>query len=147
MGKPRDRELDALHTRYADRLKQLGVEYNLRIVPETRAGGRYSDDHVKEREAAALRDALEPRGQRVALDPRGKLLDSPGLAERLERWATPELSLILGGPLGLHETLRREADHCWSLSPLTFTHELARVLVAEQLYRAMTILRGIPYHK
>ena len=147
MGKPRDRELDALHTRYAERLRQLGVDYTLRIVPETRAGGRYSDDHVKEREAAALTAALEPRGQRVALDPGGKLYTSPELAVKLEHWAAPELTLILGGPLGLHRSILQGADAVWSLSPLTFTHELARVLVAEQLYRAVTIRRGMPYHK
>ena len=70
-----------------------------------------------------------------------------GARARLERWATPRLTLVVGGPLGLHRKLLERADGRWSLSPLTFPHELVRGLVAEQLYRALTILRRVPYHK
>ena len=59
----------------------------------------------------------------------------------------PRLTLIVGGPLGVHSSVLRRAEHKWSLSPLTFPHELVRGIVAEQLYRAMTIRRGMPYHK
>ena len=55
----------------------------------------------------------------------------------LERWATPRLTLVVGGPLGLHRSLIERADETWSLSPATFPHELVRVLVAEQLYREL----------
>ena len=83
----------------------------------------------------------------IALDAAGRLFDSETLAEHIESWTTPAATLLIGGPLGLHSSIGEKAQLQWSLSPLTFPHELMRVLVAEQLYRALTILRGVPYHK
>ena len=147
VGKPRDRELALLHDRYAERIVRLGAEYDTAWVPETQQGGRYSDAHVKEREARALLDQLDPRGTVVALDPGGRMIDSVQLAGRLEGWAHPRLQLVIGGPLGLHRDVLERAAWCWSMSALTFPHELVRVLVAEQIYRALSILRNLPYHK
>jgi 23S rRNA (pseudouridine1915-N3)-methyltransferase len=147
VGKPKDARLIALHDDYAQRLGRLGVDYESRFVPEVRAGGRYSDDHVREREARSLREAIAGRGTVVALDPAGEQHTSERLAARIERWSTPQLTLLVGGPLGLQRELVVGCDHAWSLSPLTFPHELVRVVVAEQLYRAVTLVRGIPYHK
>ena len=67
------------------------------------------------------------------------MLDSRELSRLLERWATPRATFVIGGPLGLEREFSAEAGARWSLSALTFPHELARVLVAEQLYRALTI--------
>ncbi len=147
VGRPRDPRAIALHDDYAGRIRRLGVAYESRCVGEVRAGGRYSDAHVRDREAAALLDALEADGAVVALDPAGRLLTSEGLAERLERWATPRVTFVVGGPLGLGRAILGRADVAWSLTPLTLPHELARVLLAEQVYRALTILRRVPYHK
>jgi 23S rRNA (pseudouridine1915-N3)-methyltransferase len=147
VGKPRDSRLIALHDDYADRIRRLGVDYDAPWVAEVRPGGRYSDGHVMEREARALRERLDGRGTVVALDPAGRALTSERLSDRLERWATPRLTLVIGGPLGLDPGFAREADFRWSLSPLTFPHEWVRALAAEQLYRALTLVRGIPYHK
>ena len=147
VGKPRDDSLVQLHDGYADRLKRYGVQYRTEWVADVKAGGRYSDEHVREREAALLLDRLGTKGTVVALHESGKLLTSEQLAARLERWSTPEMTLVVGGPLGHHRRLLERADVAWSLSPLTFPHELVRVLVAEQLYRAATLLRGTPYHK
>lgn len=85
-----------------------------------------------------------------ALDREGTLLDSVGVAGRLaavERSGNRRLALIIGGPAGLHESLLKAADFRWSLSPLTFLHEVTRLLVLEQLYRAIKINRGEPYHR
>jgi len=147
VGKPRDQAAAALHDLYASRIARFGVGYEARWVPEVRATGRYSDDHVREREGEALRAACPSAGAVVALDRSGKLLSSAELSGMLERWASPAATFLIGGPLGLHRKVLEAADRIWSLSPLTFPHELARVLVAEQLYRAITILRGVPYHK
>jgi len=147
VGKPRQRELEQLHERYAERIRRMGVAYSCGSVRETREGGRFSDDHVREREARALLERFDGKGTLIALHPAGSLLDTEQLAGRLEHWATPCATLLLGGPLGLHDTVLRRADVRWSLSPLTFPHELVRVLLAEQLYRALTLLRGLPYHK
>jgi 23S rRNA (pseudouridine1915-N3)-methyltransferase len=147
VGKPRDTAASALHDLYAGRILSFGVGYEARWVPEVRATGRYSDDHVREREGEALRSASPSAGTVVALDRSGGLLDSEELARMLERWANPAATFLVGGPLGLHRTVLEGSDRAWSLSPLTFPHEIARALVAEQLYRAVTILRGVPYHK
>ena len=147
VGKPRERELEALHERYVERITRMGVRYETGWVPETRSGGRFSDDHVRQRESAALLERYDGSGRLIALDRTGQLYTSEQLAGRFESWSTPSATFALGGPLGLDDEIRERADGCWSLSPLTFPHELARLLVAEQLYRALSILRRTPYHK
>ncbi|HXV76105.1 MAG TPA: 23S rRNA (pseudouridine(1915)-N(3))-methyltransferase RlmH [Candidatus Polarisedimenticolaceae bacterium] len=147
VGKPRDAGAAALVERYLERIRRFGVSVDTVRVPEVRAGGRFTDEHVLEREAAKLLARLEPPGTVVAIDRGGRELSSAELPGKLERWATPRATFVVGGPLGLHETVRRRADFAWSLSRLTLPHELALVLVAEQLYRGMTLLRGVPYHK
>jgi len=149
VGKPRDRQTALLHDAYALRIQRLGVGYETVWVPEVAAEGRFSKAHALEREAGSIVERLGAKGEgaSIALDRRGRLLDSRQLARKLERWAVPRATFILGGPLGLHDSVLERADALWSLSPLTFPHELARVVVSEQLYRALTILRGLPYHK
>lgn len=147
VGRPRDLRLSALHDEWAERIRKLGVEYEAVFVRETRAGGRYSDAHVRVRETKALVTAASGPGRVLALDPGGRQISSEELAARLEGWATPRAKFLIGGPLGLDPGWVGEADVTLSLSRLTFPHELARAVLAEQLYRALTILRGIPYHK
>jgi 23S rRNA (pseudouridine1915-N3)-methyltransferase len=147
VGKPRERLFVELHDRYAERLARLGIRYDTSWVPEVASGGRFVDEHVREREAIALLARAGESGALVALDPRGGLLSSEELATRLERWAVPGVTFVIGGPLGLHDSLLRRADWSWSFSPLTFPHELVRGLLAEQIYRAITLQRGLPYHK
>jgi 23S rRNA (pseudouridine1915-N3)-methyltransferase len=85
----------------------------------------------------------------VALDERGTEVDTPGLARRLDRWLQGgrNVSLLIGGPDGLDERCLRQADWVWSLSRLTLPHPLVRVVVAEQCYRAWSVVRGHPYHR
>jgi len=149
VGKPKERDIVALHDGYAKRIEQLGIKYESASVPEVKAGGRYSDRHVMERESRLLTEYLagRERSSSIALDRKGELFDSVELARRLESWATPHATFVIGGPLGLHADFLAAADFRWSLSPLTFPHELARLLLAEQLYRAASILRRLPYHK
>lgn len=85
----------------------------------------------------------------VLLDEKGKLLDSRAFAAKLGGWidgGTREVAFLVGGAYGHDEPVRKKAGWVWSLSPLTFTHQHVPLLVAEQLYRASTILRGEPYH-
>ena len=97
-------------------------------------------------EADAILGKLEPGEQAVLLDERGKQLTSKGLAERLQNWQADgrDLAFIIGGPDGVAEGCRERADFTWSLSELTLPHGLARVLLAEQLYRAWSLATGIP---
>lgn len=147
VGRPRRRELEAVYLDYAGRVERMGVAWTSAFVREERAGGRYSDAHVRDREGRALLDARPRRATVVALDPGGRERSTPELAEVLERWATPEVAILVGGPLGLSAEVLAAAPERWSLSRLTLPHELARVVAAEALYRALTVLRGIPYHK
>ncbi len=147
VGKPRDREIDSLHRRYAERIRKFGVDYEATWVEEVRPGGRFADDHVRARESEALLASLGDRGTSIALDRSGEAWTTEELAARLERWGSPAVTFLVGGPLGHHANLLSRAGHAWSLSRLTFPHELVRVLLAEQIYRALTILRGVPYHK
>ena len=147
VGKPRDPEAIALHDRYAERIRRLGVAYETAAVPEVKAGGRYSDEHVRQREGRLLADQLTERGTTIALDRRGHSFSSENLSKRLQQWTAPMATFAIGGPLGLSDEFRERANVVWSLSELTLPHELTRVVLAEQLYRALTLLRGIPYHK
>jgi 23S rRNA (pseudouridine1915-N3)-methyltransferase len=100
-------------------------------------------------EGRRLRERLPRRCVLVAVDRDGTPLASPALAERMRRWqegAVP-VAFVIGGSHGLAEDFRQAAAFRWSLGPLTLPHELARVVVLEQLFRAFTILKGEPYHK
>ncbi|MGB0865470.1 MAG: 23S rRNA (pseudouridine(1915)-N(3))-methyltransferase RlmH, partial [Granulosicoccaceae bacterium] len=83
------------------------------------------------------------------LDGRGRDWSTEQLAQQLERWSVDgrELAFAVGGPDGHGKAVLEACEARWSLSPLTFPHPLVRVLLAEQLYRALTILRGHPYHR
>jgi 23S rRNA (pseudouridine1915-N3)-methyltransferase len=85
----------------------------------------------------------------IALDGRGRAWSTEELADTLASWLADgrDLALLVGGPEGLAEACIERADGIWSLSPLTFPHPLVRVILAEQLYRAWSILQGHPYHR
>ena len=100
-------------------------------------------------EAKRLSSRLAPGTAVVALTREGSAWSSRELAAQLDRWliASRPVALLIGGSTGLDPSLLARAESRWSLGPLTLPHELARVVVLEQLYRAFTILRGEPYHK
>jgi 23S rRNA (pseudouridine1915-N3)-methyltransferase len=100
-------------------------------------------------EIAELKQAkVDPSDRLVALDPRGKSWTSETFAKFLQQHMTSDprrLTFIIGDYEGLSETVKERADVLWSLSPLTFTHDLTRVLLLEQIYRALTIIKNLPY--
>lgn len=101
------------------------------------------------REAEAILSKVSARDVLVCLDERGRCLSSPELADHLGRWrdAARDVVFVIGGDEGHGPGVRERAQLTWSLSRLVLPHRLARVVVAEQLYRALTILAGEPYHK
>jgi 23S rRNA (pseudouridine1915-N3)-methyltransferase len=105
---------------------------------------------VKEvRDLATLRAALPAQAVKIILDERGRQLTSLEFASQLGRWlehARP-LCLVVGGAEGLDEQIRAQADCLLSLGKMTFAHRLVRLVLAEQLYRAVSILEGSPYHR
>lgn len=147
VGKPARGPLADASTDYA---KRLGRHVSLRERWVRSAHGAYGRDELRRRESQALRDALPQQAMLVVLDERGERPGSVELARRIAHVrdnGTRELALCIGGAHGHDEALRSHASWVWSLSPLTFPHEIARLLVLEQLYRAFTILAGEPYHK
>lgn len=132
-----------------DYLRRLGRRAKVHEV-EVREAARAPTRAVQQAEEAdRLRARLPARARVVALAREGDMWASADLARRVGRWETEArpLAFLIGGSTGLDPGLVAAADARWSLGPLTLPHELARVVVAEQLYRAGTILRGEPYHK
>ena len=104
-------------------------------------------DAGKAKEADAVLAALQPGEQLVVMAEEGQTFDSPAFAERLEGSGSERLVFVIGGAEGIDPALKDRASWKLSLSPMTFPHELARLLLLEQLYRALTIQQGGPYHK
>jgi 23S rRNA (pseudouridine1915-N3)-methyltransferase len=101
------------------------------------------------RQAERMEAAIGARDYVVALEVTGRAMTTPELAKWLgeRRAGGRDLAFLIGGPYGLDAALAARADFRWSLSPLTFPHALVRVMVAEQLYRAQSLLQGHPYHR
>jgi len=132
-------------TEYQKRLSHF-VKYNLKIIPPTK---NKTQSECIELESKNLL-LSQPAGKNflITLDKSGQKLSSEELAKKLNSWQTthPQITFIIGGAFGLSEELLKKSDFIWSLSPLTFTHEMARTILFEQLYRAFTINKGLPYH-
>jgi 23S rRNA (pseudouridine1915-N3)-methyltransferase len=132
-----------------DYLRRLG-RYAKVSESEVREASRAPTPNAqREEEAERLRAKTPAEAMTVALAREGKGWSSADLARLMDTWqieARP-VAFVIGGSHGLAPALLQAARQRWSLGPLTLPHELARVVVVEQLYRAMTILRGEPYHK
>ena len=120
-----------------------------KTIPSPKKSASLSPDEIKLQEAEAIRRNL-PAGHIVALTDQGKQYtseDFAGLIERLQMVAGGRVVFIIGGPFGLHDEVLASSDHRLSLSSLTFSHQLVRLVLLEQLYRSFSILHGTDYHK
>lgn len=140
-----------LADRYFDRLKKtgspLGLEFSVIEINESRA---QQPDLRKQEESAKVIEALDQGGVLVLLDERGKTMPSEAFAQAIARFRDDgkrQLLLAIGGPDGHDSSLRQRADLVLALGAMTWPHQIVRILVAEQLYRATTILSGHPYHR
>jgi 23S rRNA (pseudouridine1915-N3)-methyltransferase len=118
------------------------------IVPGKR--GKNADiKRIIQDEGQRIQAAIPKNNRIVVLDVKGKAWSTEQLAERMDSWmqSGQDISLLVGGPEGLSAEIRQQADEHWSLSALTFPHPLVRVILAEQLYRAWSVLRNHPYHR
>ena len=144
-GKTRDARLRALIEDYAERLAHF-VRCEVTEIKEPARTDKTGID----KETKRISDALRPASLTVLLDPEGAQWTSQELAAQVRSWegsGVKEVAFVIGGPNGLAPELMTRADKRWSLSRLTLTHEMARVLLLEQLYRAFTIVHGLPYQK
>lgn len=131
--------------------KQLPSQWKFRIDSLSTVRRSRNDKTHKARaeESAAILSRCKRGEFVVLLDERGRQCTSQALATRLGDWQSSgrDVVFIIGGPDGVDDSVRDRADWCWSLSELTLPHPLARVMLVEQLYRAMTIQSGHPYHR
>jgi 23S rRNA (pseudouridine1915-N3)-methyltransferase len=144
-----ERELSA---RYLDRAVASGKPLGLTgfEVSELAESRNTSVASRKGEEAKALRATLPEAGLVVALDEHGKSIGSEALSQQVARWrdaGRPAVSFVIGGADGLDPNFIAQADLVLSFSPLTWPHQLVRIMLAEQLYRITTILSGHPYHR
>jgi 23S rRNA (pseudouridine1915-N3)-methyltransferase len=131
-------------------MKRMPRELSVQLVeikPDKRASGK-NNEVVQEAEAKRILEVVG-KDYLVALDERGQEVTTLQLAERMATWLGNgrDVSLVIGGADGLHASLKQKADWLWSLSKLTMPHGMVRVLLAEQLYRAHTVIQNHPYHR
>lgn len=146
-----DRMPEWVETGYAEYAKRLPRECRLVLheIPAGKRGKNADLARLTADEGQRLLAAV-PKGARViALDRAGRELDTDGLAAalRTQLGRGSDLALLIGGPEGLSDECLAAADERWSLSRLTFAHPVVRVVLAEQLYRAWSIVKGLPYHR
>lgn len=127
--------------------KYFKVEWN--IIPVPKNAGMLSEMDLKKKEGETILEWLHKDDYLVALDERGKQFSSKKLADFLQARAnesTKRVVFLVGGAFGLDDAVLKRANFKWSLSELTFPHQLVRLILAEQVYRACTILRNEKYH-
>ena len=148
IGKPHDRELKDAIDQFTQRCNNyFAVEWN--IIPPPRQAGAMTEAELKKKEAEAILQQLSNTDYLVALDERGRQMTSEALAAFINartNESVRRLIFLIGGAYGLDESVLKAAKHKWSLSDLTFPHQVVRLILAEQLYRAFSILRNEKYH-
>jgi 23S rRNA (pseudouridine1915-N3)-methyltransferase len=125
------------------------IELQFRELPAAQRVSGATPEKLKQKEGNQLLKAAPDSAYVIALDEHGKSWNSTDVAAQLEDWMAhyPSIVFFIGGPDGLAETCKQRADQLWSLSPLTLPHPLVRVVLAEQIYRAWTLVQGHPYHR
>ncbi|MCH5230936.1 MAG: 23S rRNA (pseudouridine(1915)-N(3))-methyltransferase RlmH [Muribaculaceae bacterium] len=125
------------------------IKFSVQVLPDIRNAKSLSVEQIKTEEGKNLLAQINPTDYVVLLDEKGREFTSRGFAEWIQKQMNSgrkRLLLIIGGPYGFSEAVYERADTKIALSSMTFTHEMAKLLLTEQIYRAMTILRREPYH-
>ena len=152
VGKLKEKFYLAAAAEYEKRLSAF-CKLNLIELPETRLPERPSQaqiDQALERDAGLILDKVPKGSALIPLCVEGEQLTSPQLAKRMERWAVQgqsALTFVIGGSFGLHPRVKEQGVFRLSMSPMTFPHHLARIMVLEQIYRGFQINAGTRYHK
>ncbi len=140
-----------IKTGYEEYAKRLPASCELQLVeiPAEKRTSNADLNRIKEREGEKMLAAIKPNHKVIALDMTGKLWSTEQLADQLSNWQANgrHIDLLVGGPEGLAAACLQKAEDKWSLSPLTFPHILVKLIVAEQIYRAWSILNKHPYHR
>lgn len=148
VGKTNNKNLTDLFEEYEKRLKHY-ISFSFKVIPELKNTKNLSVFEQKEKEADLILKAVNDSDEIILLDEHGKSFSSVEFSEYLEKFALrglKNLVFIVGGPFGFSERIYKRANGKISLSKMTFSHQMIRVFFIEQLYRAMTIQKGEPYH-
>ncbi len=140
--------INTAFSEYAKRLCQEVTVHLSEIKPEKRSNNK-SKEHILRTESQRIKTAIPIGSRLVALDEHGKQKTTVQLADTIQQWLQDgqETVFVIGGPDGLHDDIKSTAQDVWSLSKLTFPHGLVRVMLVEQLYRAVSLIRNHPYHR
>lgn len=148
IGKTDNKSLQILIDDYTKRLS-FYVKFDLEIIPDIKNVKNLSEAQQKEKEGELILSKITPTDHLILLDENGKTFSSVGFSDFLQKKmnaGTKTLVFVIGGPYGFSETVYQKAQGKVSLSEMTFSHQMIRLFVIEQIYRGFTILRNEPYH-
>ncbi|MGE4346302.1 MAG: 23S rRNA (pseudouridine(1915)-N(3))-methyltransferase RlmH [Flavobacteriaceae bacterium] len=148
IGKTDNKNLQTLIEQYQKRLS-FYVKFDLEIVPDIKNVKNLSEKEQKEKEGELILAKISPTDQLILFDENGKAFSSVGFSEYLQKKmnsGVKTLVFVIGGPYGFSDLVHQKATEKVSLSQMTFSHQMIRLFVVEQIYRAFTILRNEPYH-
>lgn len=148
IGKTDDKNLQILIEQYQKRLS-FYVKFDLEVIPDIKNVKNLSEKEQKEKEGELILSKITPTDQLILLDENGKSFSSVGFSDYLQKKmnsGVKTLVFVIGGPYGFSDAIYQKASGKVSLSEMTFSHQMVRLFVVEQIYRAFTILRNEPYH-
>jgi len=148
IGKTDSKNLQSLIEDYQKRLN-FYIKFTLEIIPDLKKTKNLSEEQQKQKEGELILNSLNPSDVLILLDENGKQLDSVAFSDYLQKHMNSgikQLVFVIGGPYGFSEEVYGQAQGKLSLSKMTFSHQMVRLFVIEQLYRGFTILRNEPYH-
>jgi len=148
IGKTDDKNLKQLIDVYQNRLKHY-IKFELEVIPDIKNAKNLSENQQKEKEGELILAKLQPTDQLILLDDKGKHYTSIEFSQFLQKKMNSgikQLVLVIGGPYGFSDAVYKKAQGKLSLSKMTFSHQMIRLFIVEQIYRGFTILRNEPYH-
>ncbi|WP_394971458.1 23S rRNA (pseudouridine(1915)-N(3))-methyltransferase RlmH [uncultured Croceitalea sp.] len=148
IGKTDSRELETLVLNYIKRLEHY-IKFELELIPDIKNSKNLSEEQQKQKEGELILKKLSTSDILVLLDEKGKQFSSKEFSSVLQKRMNSgikKLIFVIGGPYGFSETLYSRANQKISLSKMTFSHQMVRLFVVEQIYRGFTILKNEPYH-
>lgn len=148
IGKTDDKDLQNLILMYQNRLKHY-IKFELVIIPDIKKAKNLSENQQKEKEGELILKQLQSADELVLLDEKGKEFRSIEFSKYLQKKMNSgikQLVFVIGGPYGFSDTVYKKAKGKISLSKMTFSHQMVRLFIVEQIYRAFTIIKNEPYH-
>ena len=148
IGKTDNKQLTQLIDEYQNRLKHY-IKFQFEVIPDIKNAKNLSESQQKEKEGELILKKLEATDQLILLDDKGKDFTSIEFSKYLQKKMNSglkQLVLVIGGPYGFSEAVSKKAQGKISLSKMTFSHQMIRLFIVEQLYRGFTILKNEPYH-